>query len=229
MQMDEQTLEDQIAAYALNALSAAERAEVEALLARSAEAQDLLARYQALFGGLGTLAPYRPAPEGAAERFQARLAAEIARTRRGRRLIVRFALSAAALLAVVIGAVLLLASRRDELTALLNDPSAVRVELTPQAAVTGTVRLIALLNTDRGVLVAELPPPAPDRQYQLWFIASETDIRSGGVLEGTQPLRVRIPDPSRAYTLGITLEPLGGSVQPTSAPIFIGSLPPLRQ
>jgi anti-sigma-K factor RskA len=228
MMMDEQELEDQIAAYALNALSAAERAEVEALLARSAQAQALLARYQALFGGLGALAPYRAAPEGAAERFQARLAAEIAQTKPRRRFSLRLILSAAAIIAIALG-ILLLSTQRDDLAALLNDPRAVRVELTPQDAVAGAVRLIALPNTDQGVLVAELPPPAPDRQYQLWFILSETDIRSGGVLEGTQPLRVRVPDPSRAYTLGITLEPRGGSQQPTSAPLFIGSLPPLRQ
>jgi anti-sigma-K factor RskA len=228
MMMDEQALEDQIAAYALDALSAAERAEVEALLARSAQAQALLARYQALLGGLGALAPYRAAPEGAAERFQARLAAEIARMKPRRRSPLRLILSAAAIIAIALG-ILLLSTQRDDLAALLNDPRAVRVELTPQDAVAGAVRLIALPNTDQGVLVAELPPPAPDRQYQLWFILSETDIRSGGVLEGSQPLRVRVPDPSRAYTLGITLEPRGGSQQPTSAPLFIGSLPPLRQ
>ena len=228
MMMDEQELEDQIAAYALNALSAAERAEVEALLARSAQAQALLARYQALFGGLGALVPHRAAPEGAAERFQARLAAEIAQTKPRRRFSLRLILSAAAIIAIALG-ILLLSTQRDDLAALLNDPRAVRVELTPQDAVAGAVRLIALPNTDQGVLVAELPPPAPDRQYQLWFILSETDIRSGGVLEGSQPLRVRVPDPSRAYTLGITLEPRGGSQQPTSAPLFIGSLPPLRQ
>jgi anti-sigma-K factor RskA len=229
MMMDEQELEDQIAAYALNALSAAERAEVEALLARSAQAQALLARYQALFGGLGALVPHRAAPEGAAERFQARLAAEIAQTKPRRRFSLRLILSAAAIVVVALGILLLLSAQQDDLAALLNDPRAVRIELAPQAAVAGSVRLIALPSTDRGVLVAELPPPAPDRQYQLWFILSETDIRSGGVLEGSQPLRVRVPDPSRAYTLGITLEPRGGSQQPTSAPLFIGSLPPLRQ
>jgi anti-sigma-K factor RskA len=172
--------------------------------------------------------PHRAAPEGAAERFQARLAAEIAQTKPRRRFSLRLILSAAAIIAIALG-ILLLSTQRDDLAALLNDPRAVRVELTPQDAVAGAVRLIALPNTDQGVLVAELPPPAPDRQYQLWFILSETDIRSGGVLEGTQPLRVRVPDPSRAYTLGITLEPRGGSQQPTSAPLFIGSLPPLRQ
>ncbi len=226
--MDEQTLDEQIAAYVLNTLPPEERAEVEALLGRSAEARALLACYQALLGGLGALAPHRRAPEGAAERFRMRLAAEVARSQPRARPFLRFALAAAAMLAVVVGIVLLLAPPQDELADLLNDPSAVRVDLAPQGALTGTVRLIARPNTDRGLLVAELPPPAADQQYQLWLILSETDIRSGGVLEGTQPLRVRLPDPSRAYTLGITLEPRGGSSQPTSAPLFIGTLPPLR-
>lgn len=226
--MDEQALEERIAAYALETLPADERTEVEALLARSAEARVLLARYQALFGGLGALAPHRRAPEGAAERFHARFAAEVARTQLKARSRLRTILAVAALVAIVAGILLLLSPRQDEIAALLNDPRAVRVDLVPQGDLTGTVRLVALPETDQGVLVAELPPPAADRQYQLWLILSETDIRSGGVLEGTQPLRVRLPDPSRAYTLGITLEPRGGSPQPTSAPLFIGMLPPLR-
>jgi anti-sigma-K factor RskA len=226
--MDEQALEERIAAYALETLPAEERAEVEALLARSAGARALLRRYQALFGGLGALAPHRRAPEGAAERFRARFAAEIARTQSTPRLVLRLALAVAALVSIAVGLLLLLSPRQDEIAALLNDPRAVRVELVPQGDLTGTVRLVALPETDQGVLVAKLPPPAADQQYQLWLILSESDIRSGGLLEGSQPLRVRLPDPSRAYTLGITLEPRGGSPQPTSAPLFIGTLPPLR-
>ncbi|PJF43272.1 MAG: hypothetical protein CUN50_00815 [Candidatus Thermofonsia Clade 1 bacterium] len=225
---DGQELDERIAAYVLGTLPAAERAEVEALLARSAEAQALLAEYQALFGALGALAPHRAAPSGAAERFRARLAAESAAAKPRRRFSIRVALAAAALLALAIGALLLLAPRQDEIAALLNDPRALRIELAPQGALTGAVRLIALPDSDQGVLIADLPQPAPEQQYQLWFILSETDIRSGGVLEGTQPLRVRVPDPSRAYTLGLTLEPRGGSPQPSSAPLFIGNLPPLR-
>ncbi|MCS6872593.1 MAG: anti-sigma factor [Anaerolineae bacterium] len=226
--MDEQELEERIATYALNILSETERAEVEAILARSAEAQELLRRYETLLGGLAALAPHRSAPEGAAERFRARLAAE--RTRKRPKLPLRliFSAIAAALFILITGVLLMARAPEDEIAILLNDPRAVRVELVPQGALQGSVRFIALPNSDQGVLVAELPPLAADRQYQLWLIVSESDIRSGGVLEDTRPLRVRLPDPRLAYTLGITIEPRGGSPQPTGAPLFLGTLPPLR-
>ena len=226
--MDEQALDELIAAYVLNTLPAPERAEVEALLARSAQARALLRRYQALFGALATLTPYRRAPEGAAERFRARLAAEAARPRRHARIAARLALAAAALLIVAVGILLLSAQQPDPITALLNDPSALRIDLTPQDASVGSARLIARRGSDQCVLVAELPPPPVDQQYQVWLILSESDIRSGGLLTDAQPLTVRLPDPSRPYTFGITLEPRGGSPQPTDAPLFIGELPPLR-
>lgn len=226
--MDEQALDELIAAYVLNTLPAAERAEVEALLARSAQARALLRRYQALFGALAALSPYRRAPEGAAERFRARLAAEAARSRRGKRIAARFAWVAAALLILAVGILLLSARLPDPITALLSDPNALRIDLRPQDASIGSARLIARRGSDQCVLVAELLPPPADQQYQVWLILSESDIRSGGLLEGTQPLALRLPDPSRSYTLGITLEPRGGSPQPTTPPLLVGELPPLR-
>ncbi|MCE7949235.1 MAG: hypothetical protein DYG88_17585 [Chloroflexi bacterium CFX4] len=227
--MNDQDISDRIAAYALNTLSAEERAEVEALLARSTEAQALLRSYEAMFGGLGTLTPQRSAPQGAAERFRARLAAEAAplpRPKRAQPFPVWIAL-AAALLIIAVGLMVLLSPQTDDIVVILGDPNAVRVELMPQGAATGTIRFVALPNTNQGVLLADLPTPAADQQYQLWFITAE-GIRSGGVLEGDQPLRVSVPDPSMSYTLGITLEPRGGSQQPTSTPIFIGTLPRLQ-
>jgi anti-sigma-K factor RskA len=228
--MNDQDISDRIAAYVLNTLSAEERAEVEALLARSAEAQALLRSYEAMFGGLGTLTTQRNAPEGAVERFRARLAAEappLPRPKRAQPFPLWAALAAAALLIIAVGVMVLLSPQTDEVVAILGDPNAVRVELTPQGTVAGTIRFVALPNTNQGVLVADLPTPAADQQYQLWFITAE-GIRSGGVLEGDQPLRVSVPDPSMSYTLGITLEPRGGSQQPTSAPIFTGTLPRLQ-
>lgn len=228
--MNDQDISDLIAAYALNTLSAEERAEVEALLARSAEAQAMLRSYEGMFGGLGALTAQRSAPEGAAERFRARLAAEAAplpRPKRRLSLPLRVAFAAAALLIITLGLMVLLAPQRDDIAAILNNPNAVRVDLAPQGAFTGTIRFVALPNTGQGILVADLPAPADDQQYQLWFITAE-GIRSGGILEGDQPLRVSIPDPGMSYTLGITLEPRGGSQQPTSAPLFVGSLPRLQ-
>ncbi len=230
--MNDQDISDLIAAYALNTLSAEERAQVEGLLARSAEAQALLHSYERMFGGLGALTTQRSVPEGAVERFRARLAAESAPKSHPlpppkRRPPLWIAFAAAALLIIALGLLVVFTPQTDPIVEILGNPNAVRVELTPQAEVAGTIRFVALPNTDQGVLVADLPAPAADQQYQLWFITAE-GIRSGGVLEGDQPLRVAVPDPSMSYTLGITLEPRGGSQQPTSAPLFVGSLPRLR-
>src|SRR5262245_35245263 len=60
--MDRNTLLDLIPAYALGALDADERAEVDAFLATDDEARTLLAEYQAFTDSLVFSVPARPAP-----------------------------------------------------------------------------------------------------------------------------------------------------------------------
>jgi anti-sigma-K factor RskA len=73
--MDRNTLLDLIPAYALGALDIEERAEVEALLATDAEAQQMLAEYQAVADDLILTVPARPAPAHLSADLRQRLAA----------------------------------------------------------------------------------------------------------------------------------------------------------
>ena len=64
--------------------------------------------------------------------------------------------------------------------------------------------------------------PAPEGQtYQGWLINSETDIRSAGLFlprpDGTAILLLTGDVPA-AQAFAITLEPEGGSAQPTALP-----------
>ncbi len=60
--MDNSLLLDLLPDYVLNGLAAEERAEVDALLARSAPARSLLRDYEQTLGGLTLLVPARKAP-----------------------------------------------------------------------------------------------------------------------------------------------------------------------
>jgi anti-sigma-K factor RskA len=111
-----------------------------------------------------------------------------------------------------------------------------RFDLAPQTSPgDGTLRLVALPGNNDAVLEAMLPAAPSGQQYQLWFIqpnaSSGSGISSGGVFDAspnqTSRVLVSIPDPKQAYTLGVTLEPTGGSAQPTMNPLYIGQLPPL--
>lgn len=90
----------------------------------------------------------------------------------------------------------------------------------------GTVLLARSL--DEAVLIATGMAPAPaDHTYQLWFIGDD-GARSAGVLGDVDEGSV---GPFSAHGLGdathlgITVEPDGGSEQPTSDPVMVIDLP----
>ncbi|WP_424534306.1 anti-sigma factor [Sphaerisporangium viridialbum] len=80
----------------------------------------------------------------------------------------------------------------------------------------------------RLVFVAAGLAPLPDgRAYQLWQIAPGR-IRSAGLLStdsgGERMAMVTAPAPG-ATKLGVTIEPVGGSAQPTSPPLLLVDVP----
>ncbi|NAZ82495.1 hypothetical protein GTR02_11755 [Kineococcus sp. R8] len=77
----------------------------------------------------------------------------------------------------------------------------------------------------RAVVLADLPP-VPDRQYQLWFVEGQT-VRSAGLLPAPADGRSTffVPDTGGASGLGISVEPVGGSQQPTTQPIVLAPIP----
>jgi anti-sigma-K factor RskA len=74
------------------------------------------------------------------------------------------------------------------------------------------------------LVVDDLPPLAPDKQYQLWLI-KDGKRTSGGVFsageDGYAGLWVKSPLPLIDYTsFGVTIEPKGGSSGPTGAKVL---------
>ncbi|HET6486964.1 MAG TPA: anti-sigma factor [Spirochaetia bacterium] len=82
---------------------------------------------------------------------------------------------------------------------------------------------------NHGVLaVRGLPALDSSHQYQLWLVSNGAR-RSGGVFsvnaDGYGSLQITIPADFRDFhTMGITLEPAGGSPGPTTPPVLRGSL-----
>lgn len=148
----------------------------------------------------------------------------------------RVALGAAAAMAAV--AVFLgaqLAGVRDDLAAsqaigaqmseLVAAPDFEVVRATESGS-SGTVVMARSLDT--AVVLADGMEPAPDdHTYQLWYVEGGT-MRSAGLLGTTDEGRLGPFTASgldTASALGITVEPAGGSEQPTTDPVMLIDLP----
>lgn len=138
------------------------------------------------------------------------------------------ALAAAAVLVVVaaLGALALQADSRadraERLAAVVSAPDAQTVEISGDG---GTMRLIASPGHDRSVIVAEgMAPPEAGKVYALWF------QRDGHMV----PAGLFAPDASGSVrqevegvpvdVVGVTVEPEGGSDEPTLPTIAAGTL-----
>jgi len=71
-------------------------------------------------------------------------------------------------------------------------------------------------------------PPAPDgKTYQTWYIGADGSATSAGLLtadpDGHGSMLLQ-GDPNKAANVGVTLEPAGGSAQPTTDPLVVLAL-----
>ncbi|HEX7309449.1 anti-sigma factor [Lentzea sp.] len=228
-------------AYAMNALSDAERAEFEAHLphcqtcaeevaglqataatigASTAEAPPAYLRAQVLAGVTATrqLFPEPSAP----------VAPVVVLAKRNRRLVQGSVLAAAAsvLVAVVVGVQAVQA--RQELTALrestagygqvsdlLNAPDAKLLNDAGSTGGRGTVVMSPSRN--KAVFLADGLPALPsDRAYQLWVV-EPGGPRSAGLLNGEPVVADGV---ANAQALALTVEPSGGSAAPTTTPVI---------
>jgi anti-sigma-K factor RskA len=86
----------------------------------------------------------------------------------------------------------------------------------------GTVTLVVSQSLDRSALVWESMPELPaDQVYELWYITDEPV--AAGLIETDSAQNFRVLDgelPDDA-TVGLTVEPEGGSEQPTTEPILV--------
>jgi len=87
----------------------------------------------------------------------------------------------------------------------------------------GTAKVIRSASLGRAVIaVTDIPAAPAGKVYELWLFDSRGNARKAGLLppgDQTQVNLVLNGDASTASAAGITVEPAGGSEQPTSPPI----------
>lgn len=144
--------------------------------------------------------------------------------RRGWRLLA----AAAAVLAIVgVGTVGVVELTRDDSTQTVStaervlsaeDAKTVSVEL-PRGA---SARIVRSVSEGKAVLVTSDMPPAPDgKVYEIWLQHDDVMVPAGLMPDETDQTIVLEGDAADASAAGITVEPDGGSEEPTSAPIAL--------
>jgi anti-sigma-K factor RskA len=240
--MDHEAIEGLIPAYALGAADPDDSRIVEAHLVACAACRGLLAEYRELGGDLLFAVPPMAAPAGITERMRQRLAParyEAALRAWWTRLRGAFlvpALAAAVLLLVVTNlywfgqmnrlnrqvteqASLVASLANAPATALRAEASAPYAQGVVYASTSGQAALLCVYG---------MPALPPDKAYQLWLI-KDGKRESGGVFQvsanGFGFLMVKPAHPLTDYgSVGITIEPIGGSPAPTTPRVLGGNL-----
>ena len=90
----------------------------------------------------------------------------------------------------------------------------------------GRATVVRSKSQDRAVITTEDMVPAPDgKDYELWFIPGQDEFVPAGLMPDASDQTVVLEGPaSEALAVGITVEPDGGSPQPTSDPIAVFDL-----
>lgn len=216
-------LKELIAPYVLGAVPVEEEQEIRAHLLSCEECMTEADAYSTATAQLALAVDPKPVPDGFAENVVALARADSAPApaalpARRRFSLPAFGVAALAVVAVVLTGALVnvvggLRQERRITAALLRD-DAIRLEGEGSAA---------LVPESGGALfVARDLPAAPgDNVYQLWFLGGERPISAGTfeVSEGRVEVRT---DMSLEGVSGaaVTIEPSGGSPQPTSEPVL---------
>jgi hypothetical protein len=90
-----------------------------------------------------------------------------------------------------------------------------------------TAAVVVSRDQARAVFTAQgLPTLTEDQVYELWYAAETGALRPAGLLPGTEEdaARVLAGPLAGAVAVGITVEPAGGSKQPTTEPLGVISL-----
>jgi anti-sigma-K factor RskA len=230
-------------AYAMDALDELERARFEQHLA---ECEDCRAEVAELRETAALLAETAATPPPASLRdsvlagiSQVRpLAPEVppatpvtprSGQRRGRRSWMPLLVAAALALVVGVGAAVTRpwADEAPRLTAaerVLQAPDAEKVFLDLGAA--GRATVVRSKAEDRAVIVTEDMVSAPEgKDYELWFQTPEEDMVPAGLMPDDPDQTVVLDGPAaEAIAVGITVEPDGGSPEPTTDPIALFDL-----
>ncbi|MEI7055645.1 anti-sigma factor [Nocardioides sp. CCNWLW239] len=225
-------------AYAVDALDDIERARFEQHLAVCADCRAEVVSLRESAGLLGALTDVAPPPE-----MRDRLLAGIkeirplppettepteSRETYVRRPRWRLIAAAAATLAVIgTGTVAAIELTRDDSSQTVSvadrvlsaeDATTVSVDL-PRGA---QARVVRSVSEGKAVLVTSDMPPAPDgKVYELWLQHDDVMVPAGLMPDDSDQTFVLEGDAADASAAGITVEPDGGSEEPTSAPIAL--------
>lgn len=102
----------------------------------------------------------------------------------------------------------------------LHAPDAQRVSATLPHG--GEATVVRSVSQGRAVILIQHLRQAPDgKTYELWLQAPSGRMRPAGLMQGGDRTVVLRGDAASATAVGITVEPAGGSAQPTSAPIAL--------
>ncbi|GAA4015653.1 anti-sigma factor [Allokutzneria multivorans] len=225
-------------AYAMNALDEIERREFERHMAVCPDCEQETRELERTAAQLGMAAATAPPPG-----MRAKVLAEVSRTRQLSPIappavstvqklrpkwampVVSLLAAASVLAAVVFGVGALTANQ--ELTrerALTEQVSAIVGAADARTEVAGNGKVVSSKLLGKAVLLAndQVPAPRPGNDLQAWSI-SDTGYVSLGLMARTHSGKhaPMVFPTSGISKIGVTLEPSGGSAQPTSTPVLI--------
>ncbi|UTT58733.1 anti-sigma factor [Cellulosimicrobium cellulans] len=238
---DRPDVRDLLPAYALDAVDDVERRAVERLLAADPDARRELDEYRDVVAAFAVESAPPPALRDAVLARVAASAAtgtsaeesagggvvvDLAAARRARRR--RWTGLAAAVAAVVAVAVPTtvavratqeqsrLAAQADAIERMLADPDA--TILRGDVAGGGQASVLAA-GDDMFFRASDLPDAGDDRDYQLWVVEPDGAVVSAGVLDVQDGSTSRLVQGEPGVGMAVTVEPAGGSEQPTADPV----------
>ncbi|KAB2341358.1 anti-sigma factor [Actinomadura rudentiformis] len=235
-----ETMHDLAGAYALHALPEIEARQFEAHLAECGTCAREMRGLRATAARLGTAAA-RTAPL----QLRDRVLTEISRTpqvrpwaagirRRGGRVfpprLLALAAAACLLVAVALGVVTVrtqdrldrVEARQRQVESVLTAPDARTVTAAVRTGGRGTV-VVSRRENRAVVIMTGLPAAPPSRTYELWLLGAGAPRPAGLTDTGSGPIVV--DGIGAAAGIGITVEPEGGSPEPTTDPVFAAALP----
>lgn len=231
-------------AYAIDALDAGERAEFEKHLAECAECRAEVASFREttallagteeetppaslrdeVLAGIGHVRPLPPETTGSAADEDAPTVVPITRRR-----LPQILVAAAAVVLLAVG-VLAWHPWQHETTSLadqvLNAPDAVRVtEKLPGG--TGEITLVSSASVGRAVMIGDhVPDPPAGKTYQMWLQDPGRPMVSAGLMTDPSHPTVLSGDSSTAKAAAVSVEPSGGSIQPSKDVVAVFPLKP---
>jgi anti-sigma-K factor RskA len=231
-------------AYALDALPPDEERFFESHLSQCAACRQEVAELRATAAVLASGAA-EPAPQGLRERVLAQIDVtrqeppildgdvedQISRTTRLKATLTSVAAAALIVIVGLTAVVARLNGRLDDLEARSGEVyqvlAAEDVRTVEMSTDGGNARVIVSESAGKGVFLAQGLDEAPEgKVYELWLI-QDGQPAPAGLFEPDQEgatVQILAGDVSRADAVAVTIEPEGGSPQPTSDPIMVAEV-----